>query len=388
MLTVTNLQNATSTPGDSARLTSVELSEKRDDEPDDGERPQRPRVQRPSSGNRLTRHERDYGASTVPEPLTSFESSHRVVPPDPGRHRAKPRPLTNATRTSALLELRNDPPIRRDGPGGHPAARGGQRIPRRQHLEDPPRRLVPIHVGLLLLVPMASWCRGRQLVAERSTEPGPFTAWRRRETRLGPLVVRVPVAPRSGTSDEKGVVAGSQESRVTEHEEVADRRRQVQDYVEHRRWWQGIIRGVRAEPSDERAQRHWTSRSLHRFGDLTSHAGAGLGVVIAVVVWLLVGMALSFPAWWEVVLYAASSSVTLVMVFAIQHTQARRASATQRKLDEILRSLPARGRQPGDRHRGGARRGARGPGEPQRRRPPPRRMRPRAAGSRRYGPDP
>jgi low affinity Fe/Cu permease len=59
------------------------------------------------------------------------------------------------------------------------------------------------------------------------------------------------------------------------------------------------------------------------------------------VIWLVVGLTVSFPTWWEVVLYGASSSVTLVMVFAIQHTQARQQSATQRKLDEILRSLPA-----------------------------------------------
>jgi low affinity Fe/Cu permease len=30
----------------------------------------------------------------------------------------------------------------------------------------------------------------------------------------------------------------------------------------------------------------------------------------------------------------------LAMVFVIQHTQARQQSATQRKLDEILRALP------------------------------------------------
>jgi len=34
------------------------------------------------------------------------------------------------------------------------------------------------------------------------------------------------------------------------------------------------------------------------------------------------------------------STVTLIMVFAIQHTQAREQAATQRKLDELLRALP------------------------------------------------
>ena len=40
-------------------------------------------------------------------------------------------------------------------------------------------------------------------------------------------------------------------------------------------------------------------------------------------------------------LYSSSSAVTLVMVFAIQHSQARHQSAIQRKLDELLRSQPA-----------------------------------------------
>jgi len=34
------------------------------------------------------------------------------------------------------------------------------------------------------------------------------------------------------------------------------------------------------------------------------------------------------------------STVTLVMVFAIQHTQGREQAATQRKLDELMLALP------------------------------------------------
>ena len=37
---------------------------------------------------------------------------------------------------------------------------------------------------------------------------------------------------------------------------------------------------------------------------------------------------------------ALVAGVTVVMVFVIQHTQARHQAATQRKLDEILRVLP------------------------------------------------
>jgi len=37
---------------------------------------------------------------------------------------------------------------------------------------------------------------------------------------------------------------------------------------------------------------------------------------------------------------ALAAAVTLVMVFALQHTQMRQQAAVQRKLDEILRVLP------------------------------------------------
>jgi len=47
-----------------------------------------------------------------------------------------------------------------------------------------------------------------------------------------------------------------------------------------------------------------------------------------------------FPDWWETVLYSTASSVTVVMVFAIQHTQRREQFVTQRKLDELLRAQP------------------------------------------------
>ena len=58
-------------------------------------------------------------------------------------------------------------------------------------------------------------------------------------------------------------------------------------------------------------------------------------------VWLVVGLISGFPGWWETVLYSVTSAVTLVMVFVIQHTQTRQQSATQRKLDELLRALPS-----------------------------------------------
>ena len=79
---------------------------------------------------------------------------------------------------------------------------------------------------------------------------------------------------------------------------------------------------------------------LHRFGELTSRAIAGVIVAMTVTTWLVVGVLTGFPRWWESVLYATGTSVTLVMVFAIQHTQTRQETAIQRKLDELLRAMP------------------------------------------------
>jgi low affinity Fe/Cu permease len=115
----------------------------------------------------------------------------------------------------------------------------------------------------------------------------------------------------------------------------------VDDDDDHH-WRLGLIRGngVTTPLSAARAERTWTSRALHRVGEWTAHAWAGLGVALAVVVWMGVGFVAGFPGWWQATLYSVSSGVTLIMVFALQHTQTRQQSATQRKLDELLRALP------------------------------------------------
>ena len=124
---------------------------------------------------------------------------------------------------------------------------------------------------------------------------------------------------------------------------IADRRRQVQTGSDPS-WRRGIIRGApsAALPAHDEGwdERHWSSRALHRLGEASAHAAAGLVAAAAVLVWLVVGAATGFPDWWETALYATGSSVTVVMVFAIQHTQTRQQSATQRKLDELLRAQP------------------------------------------------
>jgi low affinity Fe/Cu permease len=73
----------------------------------------------------------------------------------------------------------------------------------------------------------------------------------------------------------------------------------------------------------------WTGRPL-----------AALGVLGAAAAWILASALFGFPDRWERVFETVVAAITVAMVFVIQHTQTRHQSATQRKLDEILRVLP------------------------------------------------
>ena len=103
-------------------------------------------------------------------------------------------------------------------------------------------------------------------------------------------------------------------------------------------WRRGMFGGVHGTHASEWAQRHWSSRVLHRVGELVAHAGSGIMAAALVVGWTLIGIVTVFPGWWQTTLYSVTGSVTFIMVFVIQHTQQRQVAATQRKLDELLRS--------------------------------------------------
>lgn len=86
--------------------------------------------------------------------------------------------------------------------------------------------------------------------------------------------------------------------------------------------------------------RRWSSRQLHRLGEITAHAWAGVTVTALVVAWVVYGAVSGFTPHWQAVLSSTAAIVTVVMVFAIQHSQAREQAALQRKLDELVRALP------------------------------------------------
>ena len=82
------------------------------------------------------------------------------------------------------------------------------------------------------------------------------------------------------------------------------------------------------------------SRVLYRVEHYSSLPGVALSIVVGLIVLVAVGAALGFPTGWVAGVEVGASAVTLMMVFAIQHTQGREQAATQRKLDEILKALP------------------------------------------------
>jgi len=86
-------------------------------------------------------------------------------------------------------------------------------------------------------------------------------------------------------------------------------------------------------------QRPWASRQL-RLNELSASSGATAAAAGVSTAFLLAALLLNGATLWLTSFEALAAAVTLVMVFALQHTQMRQQAAVQRKLDEILRVLP------------------------------------------------
>ncbi len=82
------------------------------------------------------------------------------------------------------------------------------------------------------------------------------------------------------------------------------------------------------------------SKLIYHVDHYMSVSIVAVAFAAGLVAMLIVGAVLGFPNSWVVSFEVASSSITLLMVFTIQHTQGRVQEATQRKLDELLRAIP------------------------------------------------
>jgi low affinity Fe/Cu permease len=83
------------------------------------------------------------------------------------------------------------------------------------------------------------------------------------------------------------------------------------------------------------------SRLLRALDWLASKSWVAVSVVLIDLIWVGFSARFEFPPRLESVFQTMVAAVTLAMVFVIQHTQARQQAVTQRKLDELLRALPA-----------------------------------------------
>lgn len=77
-------------------------------------------------------------------------------------------------------------------------------------------------------------------------------------------------------------------------------------------------------------------------GRIAMLAGRPLTFVLAlscVIAWAFLGPAAEYSETWQLVINTATTIVTFLMIFLVQNTQNRDASAMQAKLDELLRAV-------------------------------------------------
>lgn len=97
-----------------------------------------------------------------------------------------------------------------------------------------------------------------------------------------------------------------------------------------------------AEPDGRPTKPHAPeSRFLHAVDRIASRPRLAIVLITADVLWVVFSFAVDFPTRLEVGFGTVVAAITLAMVFVIQHTQARQEAVTQRKLDELLRAVPA-----------------------------------------------
>ena len=85
----------------------------------------------------------------------------------------------------------------------------------------------------------------------------------------------------------------------------------------------------------------WLSRLADRANDLIASPWSPLVVIALVVLWIAVGPLLPLPEDRAANVHLGIGIVTLLLVFVIEHNEARNTRALQIKLDEVLGALEA-----------------------------------------------
>jgi low affinity Fe/Cu permease len=87
---------------------------------------------------------------------------------------------------------------------------------------------------------------------------------------------------------------------------------------------------------------YWNARFDHFARSWARLTGKPLAFNVAIVVilsWIITGPLFGFSDTWQLIINTATTIVTFLMVFLIQHTQNRDTDALQVKLDELIRAI-------------------------------------------------
>lgn len=87
---------------------------------------------------------------------------------------------------------------------------------------------------------------------------------------------------------------------------------------------------------------HWNAkfdRFARAWSRLTGKPLAFNIAIVVILVWLITGPLFGFSDTWQLIINTATTIVTFLVVFLIQHTQNRDTDALQVKLDELIRAV-------------------------------------------------
>jgi low affinity Fe/Cu permease len=84
--------------------------------------------------------------------------------------------------------------------------------------------------------------------------------------------------------------------------------------------------------------RSWFPTFARSLANWTGHSSTFAIAVALVVAWALTGPLFGYSDTWQLVINTATTVITFLMVFLIQHTQNRDTQAMHIKLDEIIRA--------------------------------------------------
>jgi low affinity Fe/Cu permease len=85
--------------------------------------------------------------------------------------------------------------------------------------------------------------------------------------------------------------------------------------------------------------RHWSTRAIDGATSLLGHRLAVAMAITLVLLWLAAGPLVGFTDTYQLVINTATTIITFVMVFVIQHTTNRETRAMHLKLDEVIRRV-------------------------------------------------